>query len=59
MEILEQVKQNEREEKDLQIKAGKVEQAFAHTKEKLKSEITSLEQELSVLDDQHSSHDGM
>ena len=53
LKILEQVAQNEQEEKDLKIKAGKVEQAFAHTKEKLKSEITSLEKELLVIEEQH------
>jgi len=52
LKILEQVEQNEQEEKDLKIKTGKVEQAFTHAKEKDESEIAALEQELSVLEEQ-------
>ena len=53
LKILEQVKQNELEEKELKIKADEMNQAFAHTKEKLESEITSLEKELSVFEKEH------
>jgi predicted nucleic acid-binding Zn-ribbon protein len=53
LKILEQVERNEQEAKDLQIKTGKAEQAFAHAKEQGKSEIAALEQELSVLEEQH------
>lgn len=53
LKILDQVEQNEQEEKELKIKTSKVEQGFAHAKEKVESEITALEQELSVLEEQH------
>ena len=53
LKILEQVERNEQEAKDLQIKMGEVEQAFAHAKEQGESAITALEHELSVFEEQH------
>lgn len=53
LKILDQVEHNEQEEKALHLKAGKIEQAFAQAKEKVESEITSLEKELSVLEEHH------
>jgi len=53
LEVLMQVEQNENEQKELQVRMGEVEQAFAKAKDKLESESLSLEQELSTLERQH------
>ncbi len=53
LNILDQVERNEQEAKELQSKIGEIEQAFAHAKEQGESEITALEEELSVLEEQH------
>ena len=54
LEVLEQVENNQNEQKALQAQVGEVEQAFVQTKEKLEAENLQLEQELSTLERQHS-----
>ena len=53
LEVLEQVENNQNEQKDLQARVGEVEQAFVQMKANLESENLILEQELSTLERQH------
>jgi hypothetical protein len=53
LNMLDQVERNEQEAKELQSQIGEIEQNFAHEKEQGEAEITALEQERSVLEEQH------
>ena len=51
--VLEQVEQNENEQKEVEAQVKEVEQAFEQAKEKLDSTNLSLDQELSTLEREH------
>ncbi len=54
LEVLEQIEQNENLQKELQDRIGEVEYTFAGAKAKIEEESSSLDQELSVLEQDHS-----
>ena len=53
LEVLEQVEQNENQQKELQTRVGEIEQTFARAKAQLEAEGSSLDQELSSLEQDH------